>query len=150
MTRRQLEVLAAVSGGANDEVVARDLGITRRTIRTSLSAAADRLEIPTGRPGVSRRDEILVRARPWLSLVREPLRDPDPPLSAVHLAYAHCWDRLACERTPTARATLSAAFVMLAGETDLGTPERWGTAGRPRPDVDELLLRLARGARRPV
>lgn len=145
LTYRELAVLAALAGGASNDVIALDLGIPRVTVRKRLHSAYRRLGIPPQPGRKSTRNEAIARARPWLDLVREPPEDPDPPLTPVHHAYGYLIDRHFTERTRCTEALVTAGYVALMGDTGVHP-----AAPRSQPDVGELLLRMARALQRPI
>ncbi len=114
-------------------------------MRSRLAAAYRALGIEPRTGTHDSRGEAIARARPWLELVREPPPDPDPPLTPVHAAYGYLIDRHFAERTETTAALVTAGYVALMGDTGVQP-----ATSRSQPDVDELLLRLARGLTRPI
>lgn len=142
LSRRQYQVMCGLAAGRTYLEIARGLGISHSTVREHAHVAFRHLGV-TGRGAscavVAMKDSGWLGAKP-----RRPQEPPDPHLTPVQLAYAACFAALCRERTSRAAAIVTVAFGLLTAVHALPS--------RPRqpPDIDELLLRLARGVTRPI
>lgn len=144
LTDREYEFLCHLSRGLTYKEAAREMGVAPSTL-TSLAHTA------YGRLGLQARGittaVVLMKDSGWLGAPTRPpqLVDDSRDVTAVQLAYASCFVRLCRERTPHAAALVTVAFCLLSAVHGLEA------SGKRRvPDIDALLLSLARRLRRPI
>jgi DNA-binding CsgD family transcriptional regulator len=142
LTSRQFEVATLLAAGATYKEIALRLGITPSTVTSHAHMIYHRLGI-IGRGAAPA--AVRMKDSGWLGAPPRAPRLVDDPLTPTQRAYVHHWDRLASERTPRAAALVEVASIMLLGDHRLA-PDR----PPARPDIDTLLLRIARGVTRPI
>lgn len=141
LTNREYELLVLLSTGATYKEAARAMSIAPTTVASTARTAYAALGV-VGRgvgPAI-----VVMKDAGWLGAPpRQPPR-ADRAVTPVQLAYAYAFSRLCRERTPRAAAIVTIAYGLL--RADHGLPAR----ARTVPDIDALLLRMARALQRPV
>lgn len=142
LTNCEYEILVLLSAGLSMKQVAARRQCHRSTVNSLMSNAYKRLGVHGGQTQAV----VLMKDSGWLgALPRRPQDPPDPSVTPVQLAYAACFVRLCRERTSRAAALVTVAYGLLVAD------RAWAPS-RPRrpPDIDALLLRMARGLQRPI
>ncbi len=145
LANREYDVVCLLAEGLSQKEVAHRLGIARSTVSTTLGHARSRFGLGPCRTLAL---VVILKDSGWLGAPPRPPRqgrEPDDGCTPPQLAYAYAFVRLCRERTPRAVLIVTVAYMLLCAD-------RGWTPSRPRrnPDIDALLLRMARGLSRPV
>ncbi len=142
LSNREYEVLQGVAKGLSYKQIAGELHMSAQTARSHASNSFSALELSNRKAPAA---IIAMQRRGWLDAPPRLRLAPDPQLPATHLAYTWAFTRLVLERTVLCENMVTLAFMLLCLETGV-RPE----GKRNVPDIDALLMRIGRGASRPV
>ncbi len=144
LTPRQFQVMSRLAAGETYGETAHDLGLSYSTVDTHAHNAYRRLGIlGRGRAAAV----VVMKDSGWLGAPpRRPHDDDDSrDVTGAQQAYVDLFVRLCERRRHRDALKLAVAYeLLIRGECSRAPP----VAGRP--DIDELLLRMARGLRRRI
>lgn len=142
LSNAEYRVISTIARGLTYKEAARELGISKSTIRSHMARIFEAF-------GLTARGQtaavVLMKDMGWLGA---PPREPpasDPPVPVPHLAYCIAFTRLVLDRTREAEQMVTLAFMLMCMHSGF-RPVR----ERRTPDIDALLLRMARGCQRPI
>lgn len=150
MSNQQFRVMTLVARGMTCREVSEVMALDASSVRGHMSGAYQKLGV-TGRGAMAA--IVVMKDSGWLgAFPRPPQRyDDSRDVTPAQLAYNYCFVAMCQERTPRAAAIVTFAYAMLAGVYRIPVENsKTRPLGRRPADIDELLLRLARGLRRPI
>lgn len=145
LSDREFEMMRLLARGATYKEMGLKMGISTSGVRSLAHTAFDRLGVGGGRGAAAA--VVMMKDSGWIGASPRTPQLPDDSriVTPVQLAYCSCFVALCQQRTPRAAAIVTVAFGLLSAVHGVQA-----TAPRRVPDIDELLLRLARGLARPI